>query len=126
MKLLSVVNLAIAACALYSVSTFAAGIFSKSSNDSEQCQFYTGKGEMRYETARDLAISYAVTLKVRQLGDGKDLLDYSFVINGQATRFPIIIDEEDKDSDAFQKILVPPSDDTQDDYASYVETGWRK
>ncbi len=121
MKFWSVVTLAIAACTLYSVSTFAADIFSKSSSDSGGCQIYTGKGEMHYETARDQVISYAVTLKVSQLGDGKDLLDYSFVINGQANRFPIIIDEE---SAAFQKVLVPTSDDAQDDYASYIETGW--
>ena len=121
MTLRSVVKFAVVASALCSMNAFAAGIFSELSSADGQCHFYAGKGTMRFEKARDRAIDYKVTLKIHTLGNGMDLLDHSFVINGQVTRFPIILDEE---STSFQKVLVPTSEDTQDDYDSYVETGW--
>lgn len=118
MKLLSMVKLVVAAGALCSASAFAAGIFSEASS-SAPCQSYTGTGKIYYDNAEH---SYTVTLKVRKLGNGRDLLDYSYVFVGdKVSRTPIIIDSGRGRHD---KVLVPKSKDALDDYDAYVETGW--
>ena len=121
MKLWSVMKLAIVASSLFSASAFAAGLFSEEANTNTSCRYFTGAGVMYYESARDRAINYAVTLKVTPLEGGRDLLDYNLMVNGQTMRWPMILDEE---NDAFQKVLIPSSTNTMDDYTSYVETGW--
>ena len=123
MKLGSVVKLVVVAYALCSLSAFAAGIFSEttSGDGKHYVSYYKGKGAMLYEDARDERHNYEVTLKVVTLDDGRGLWEYNFVSGSTNTYQRIIVDEE---SDAFQKVFVPASKDTQHDYASYIETGW--
>ena len=83
--------------------------------------YYTGSGTMTPASARDQRISYKITMSTKTLAHGKLLLSRSFAIDGKITARPIVIDKE---SDAFQKVFVPASEDKLDDYSSYVETGW--
>ena len=124
MKLWSVVKLATIVSVLFSANVLAAGVFNARTDTNEPnpaCHYYMGMGSMYHENDRERPINYTVTLKVVPLADGRDLLDYNLMVNGQTMRWPMIVDEE---SDAFQKVFVPNSVATMDDYASYVETGW--
>ena len=90
------------------------------------CMSYRGIGQMQYEGSSERTY-YRVDLTRRGLGDGKQLLDYSFTIDGSVERFPVILEDSVGSDVVFTKVLVPkvPADeDNLQDYASYVETGW--
>lgn len=83
--------------------------------------YYTGNGTMIPANARDQRIRYKIIMNTKALEPDKLLLKRRFTVDGKTTIRPLVIAKE---SDAFQKVLVPASDDKLKDYASYVETGW--
>lgn len=124
MRIVSVVKLAIILGMLCSVRVLAAGIFvtPSSTDGTHYVTYYAGKGGMAYRSVRDELIEYEVTLKQVGIGNGRSLLEYNFVSARGNTYQRIILDNDI--GDGFQKVFIPASKDKQDDYASYVETGW--
>ena len=124
MKFFSALKLMAVASALCATSVFAAGVLSELASGGDGRNYVTyfkGKGVKIYENARDEQIDYEVTMKSVTLDDGRELIEYNFVSGSDNTYHRFIVDEE---SDAFKKVFVPASKDTQHDYSSYVETGW--
>ena len=121
MKLFSVTKLVVVAAALCAASVFAASAISELSSADQPCQYYLGDGKMADKGEAKLKHSYRVVLRVQKLGDGRQLLDYSFIRNDQVTRRPLIIEKKD---DTPTKVLIPASEDKLNLYYSYKQTGW--
>ena len=122
MKLFPVTKLVVVAAALCAASVFAASAISELSSADQPCQYYTGHGKMADKGEAKPKHSYRVTLKVQKLDDGRQLLDYWFTRNNQATRRPLILEGKDNTP---TKVFIPASEDKLYHYYSYQQTGWQ-